>query len=601
MRLFQKLQTKIFLYFILVVLIPLISIGTFSYFTSTDLLEKQVVDHQTQTIGLIENNIKLMLDDVQDISSYIMNNETFQNLLNQPRPDSYNQAQQTMFAYLSNLKLAKKYISFIIVYGENGFLFRDFNQFYREVIPYEQLKDTPTYISTAAKEGEANWMFSSDPLFPYLQQYNETMIGRRITNIYDADQKLGMLFMGISRDAMLDSIKDIRISSSTHLLLIDDNYNLVASNQSSRDVEYYREGDLAFKKSLLELEGTSLFQVNGIDYYASTAKVEPYDWNVVSLTPVKEIRVQHQVLLRFTLIASVSLLLVVGLISMFLSRSITSPIQKLLRSMNNFKRGDFNQKVPVESRDEVGLLTQKYNGMVADLNELIQKVYISQTNQRMIELKTLQAQIEPHFLYNTLDYIFLNSKINGDNDTAEVVRSLSELFRISLNRGNDYYKLENEINQIKAYVRIQHARFPDRFRVEYDIDPAVEPYLTTKLLLQPIVENAIIHAFDHRVGTEGVLRITGAKTEEHIVFTVGDNGRGMTAEQIAGLLVVSPQGSGGGYGIKNVNERLTMLFGEEYRLRIASKPGEGTEVTVYLPIIENEEEWVRLYESHGHR
>lgn len=600
MRLFHKLQTRIFLYFIIVVLIPLLSLGIFSYINSTKLLEKQVLIQQNQNIGLIESNIKLMLDDVKDISFYIMNNETFQNLLNHPKPDEYNLAQQTMVSYLSNLKVAKSYISFIIVYGENGFLYRDFNDFYREVIPYQQLMESPTYIVTAAKAGEANWMFSSDPLFPYLQQYNEIMIGRRITNIYDADQKLGMLFMGVRREALLDSIKGLGISESTQLLLIDDNYNLVASNQKSRDIEYYRQGDLALKKTLTRPGSSPVVHVNGKDYYVTTAQVEPYQWSVVSLTPLKELRSQNQVLLRFTLIASVSLLLIVGLLSMFLSRNVTSPIKKLLRSMSDFKRGDFNQKVPVESKDEIGLLTQKYNQMVVELNELIQKVYISQTNQKMIELKTLQAQIEPHFLYNTLDYIFLSSKINGDNDTAEVVRSLSQLFRISLNRGNDYYKLENEINQIRAYVHIQHARFPKRFRVEYDVDAKVEPYLTSKLLLQPIVENAIIHSFDAKAEGEGILRITGHLATEGIVFTVEDNGKGMTEQQVAALLEVSPKSSGG-YGIKNVNERLTMLFGEEYRLRIASTLGKGTVVTIYLPIIHNEEEWVRLYESHSHR
>jgi two-component system sensor histidine kinase YesM len=599
-RLFQKLQTKIFLYFILVVLIPLVSLGIFSYLNSTKLLEKQVLHQQSQTIGLIENNIQLMLDDVQDISSYIMNNETFQNLLNQPKPDEYSRSQQTMLAYLSNLKTAKSYISFIIVYGENGFVYRDFKDFYREVVPYQQLIETPIYIATAAKEGEANWMFSSDPLFPYLQQYNEVMVGRRVTNIYDADQKLGMLFMGIRREALLDSIQDIEISATTHLLLVDDNYNLVASNQKSRDIEYYRDGDLDFKKRLLNPGQAPVIRVNGLDYYVSTAQVEPYEWKVVSLTPLKEIRQQHQVLLKFTLIASISLLLIVALLSIFLSRNVTSPIRRLLRSMNDFKRGDFNQKVAVESRDEVGLLTQKYNQMVAELNELIQKVYISQTNQKMIELKTLQAQIEPHFLYNTLDYIFLNSKINGDDDTAEVVRSLSQLFRISLNRGSDYYSLENEINQIKAYVNIQQARFPHRFKTEYAIDPAVEPYLTSKLLLQPIVENAIIHSFDYKEKGQGLLRIAGFLSEKCITFTVEDNGKGMTEQQVATLLEVSAQGSGG-YGIKNVNERLTMLFGEDYRLHIASTIGTGTTVTIRLPIIHNEEEWVSLYENHSHR
>jgi len=238
----------------------------------------------------------------------------------------------------------------------------------------------------------------------------------------------------------------------------------------------------------------------------------------------------------------------------------------------------------------------------------------------MIELKTLQTQIEPHFLYNTLDYIFLNSKMNGDEKTAKVTQSLTELFRLSLNKGKDYYTIRQEIGQVKAYIHIQHARFPNRFVPRYEIDPDILPFYTMKLLLQPLAENAILHAFNTKRERPGTLTITGRKLDgDRVEFIVEDDGCGMEAELANSLLSGdggglgefggsrgggdsgSPTGksSGSGYGIRNVNERLTMLFGAEYALRIESEPGRGTKIRLAIPLISDDNEWRLLYENHG--
>jgi two-component system sensor histidine kinase YesM len=595
---FKRLQSKIFFSFILLVLIPLLCLGTFAYLITTRFLEEQHIHDQTQTTALVGEKFKSLLEDAEDITSYIANNETIQTLLTQSDQTYINAAQKSMFEYLSNLKKAKSYISFLVIYGENGFIFGDFRDYYRQIVSYEDLKQSPTYNVIAAKDGEAQWASSSSPLFILGHSYNEHMIGRRIVSIYDPDKKLGMLFLGINEPSLAESIRDIQIGRTTNIFLFDDNYNLSASKQQEKDVEKLIEQDLPLKKQILQSNQTQVMRLGRKDYYVSSSSIQPYNWTVVSMTPLLEVRKSHEIVLRFTLILSLALLLVVGLISAFLSRSITSPIKKLLRSMHNFKRGDFNQKLPVRSKDEIGMLTHKYNDMVAELNELIRKVYISQTHQKIIELKTLQAQIEPHFLYNTLDFIFLNAKVNGDDQTAEVVRSLSELFRISLNQGKDYYTLEDEFRQIRSYIRIQHARFPQRFQPIFDIEPGVESFYTMKLLLQPIVENAIIHAFD-RNDERNTLRISGAEQDGKIKLTVEDNGRGMPEEEVRRLLTTSQDD--GGYGIRNVNERLKMLFGDEYGLQIESGVGLGTKVTVFLPMIESEHQWRLLYESHGDR
>jgi two-component system sensor histidine kinase YesM len=596
---FRSLHNKIFVSFFIMILIPVVSLGSLSYLMATNFLQSQTENNQTQIARLIGKNIEMMLSDAQEITSFISNNETIQSLLSQPVPNQTSFGNSNLYNFLANLKRAKTYITFIILYGENGYIYRDFNNYFRQVISYGEIKNSTTYMATAAKDGQPHWEFYTSPLFTYPHTYNEMLLGRRIVNIYEPDQKLGMLFLGFNREAIDDLVKEVNIGKATSILLFDDNYNLVSLNNENKPLRHELSENLEFKKSLLQLKNTVTFPIMGSNYLTTTTTIDPFGWTVVILTPIEEITKQHTLFLNITIALSLSLLVVITIISALLSRSITLPVKSLLRSMHNFKRGDFNQQVTVESRDEIGMLGLRYNEMVTELNDLIHKVYVSQTNQKIIELRTLQSQIEPHFLYNTLDFIFLNSKINGDNQTAEVVYSLSQLFRLSLNKGEDYYSVGSELKQIKAYILIQHARFPDRFRPEYDIDPAIEPYFTLKLLLQPIVENAILHAFNHPMpGRSGKLRISGVLEQDHIRFLIEDNGCGIQAEQVEQLLDI-PKQSRGGYGIRNVNERLQMLFGSDYALIIDSRLGQGTTVSLRIPRIQTEQQWRVLYENHG--
>ncbi len=605
---FKRLQSKILFSFLLLVLIPLLGLGASSYLISTSLVKQQTEQNQEQTIRLVADIIRQTLDDAEDISSFIMSNDSIQMLLGDTglSPNTATQSesasdlrQKMTMEYLSNLKQAKKYLSFLIIYGENDFLYRDFATYYRQVVPYKDFQNDPLYIATASRDGEALLSSSSSPLFIHPRSYDEVIVGRRIVNNYDPEDKLGMLFLGINRQFLTSIIQDVKISQTTNLLLFDDNYKLIASKLEDKRMNNLWESNIRETKRLLDQRDSSIFSIHDESYLSAATIVDGYGWHIVSLAPLQDIQKQYSIVLKITLLLTGSLLLIAVLISFLLSRSITLPIKDLLRSMSHFRHGMTKQKVHVNSRDEIWLLTHRYNEMITELNDMIQKVYITQTNQKIMELKTLQAQIEPHFLYNTMDYIFFNSKMNGDEETAQVVRSLSDLFRLSLNKGNNYYTLAEEFLQVKAYIRIQHARFPNRFKPEVEIDAAIESCYTLKLLLQPIVENAILHAFDGSPAEPGVLRITAKMADGQIVLAVEDNGCGMSTEQVAELLQVAYR-SKGGYGIRNVNERLHMLLGPEYGLRIHSELGKGTSVIIVLPVIRSEEEWRLRYESNGH-
>lgn len=599
MLIFRRLQTKILVYFLCLVLIPLLGLGTYAYETTTRSLENQTERHQAQTIQLISDNLKAILDDANDITSYIISNETVQDMLGQQHSDFYYQS--PIFDYINKLKEAKKYISFVLIFGENGLIYRDFAENYRDTKPFSEIKGTYLYKTASARQGGAILNNSSSPIFRSDLENNEPMVSRTILSAFNRELNLGALFMGIRQETLQNMINDIYVAENTNLVLLDDSFGMIASRADDPKFRSFLEYESDLSK-LLSINGTTSLQtINAGEYLVASSRIEPYGWTAISLTPLSSIRKQYGELLRTTVILSALLLLVVGLISLFLSRSITQPIQTLLRSMSNFKRGDFNQHVKVTTHDEIGLLSQKYNHMVVELNDLIQKVYVAQTNQKIVELRTLQAQIEPHFLYNTLDFIFLNSKMNGDHLSADVVHSLSRLFRISLNRGKDFYTIKEELEQIKAYIFIQHARFPDRFTPAYRIDPGIESFMTMKLILQPIVENSIIHAFEAIADTPYLLELSAYKADRDIEFVIRDNGAGMTPEQVQSLLQpISPNGKQG-YGIHNVLERLEMLFGPSYTLRVESRQGYGTTVTFRIPQISDEKEWAQLYESNGYR
>lgn len=250
MLIFRQLQTKLFVSFVLLVLIPLLTLGFFSFRTATSSLEKETKQNQAQTVRLIGNNIKLMLDDAGEMTSYIMNNVSLQSLLSQDGNGPVSVEQAAALAYLDNIKSAKKYVSFLVIYGKNGFLYRDFSEFFRQVIPYSDFIEMPLYTAVAARDGEAFWTYSSTPLFTYGHSYNEIMVGRRIVDLYDRDNKLGLLFMGVNRDSIGNIIQDIEIVRSSNIFIFDDNYNLVSSKTRDNELRKTLTNDIGLKQRL---------------------------------------------------------------------------------------------------------------------------------------------------------------------------------------------------------------------------------------------------------------------------------------------------------------------------------------------------------------
>ena len=261
------------------------------------------------------------------------------------------------------------------------------------------------------------------------------------------------------------------------------------------------------------------------------------------------------------------------------SRIFTRKIEELTRNMDKVNHGSREVTVSSDSEDEVGILINSFRRMMDEINRLIDEVYVNKIALKEYELKALQAQINPHFLYNTLSMMNWMAIRSNQMDISQVTLALSTFYRTALSKGEDMVTVENCIRNMEAYLEIQLTMHDNNFTVEWETDPEIKNEKMPKLLLQPVVENAIEHGIDEKEEGDKKISLSFKGVGDDVVITVRDNGMGMEQEKAETLVTYQAKG----YGLKNVNDRIRLLYGEEYGIRIFSAPGEGTNVVMRFP------------------
>lgn len=297
------------------------------------------------------------------------------------------------------------------------------------------------------------------------------------------------------------------------------------------------------------------------------------------------------------IVVSLSFLVVIVGVSLILSRkitkSVTVPIQKLCNETERVARGDFTSGPKIESGDELSILTGSFDHMKAEIGQLIQGIRLEQGQRRVMELQLLQEQINPHFLYNTLDTIVWMAEGGQNQDVVEMVTALSEFFRTTLSGGKDFITMKEEMHHIESYLQIQKIRYQDILDYEVSLEKGMEEYAILKLTLQPLVENALYHGIKNKRG-KGHIQVRGYTEEDMAIFEVRDNGAGMSPEELKELKekiggkdkkgIQSSSRSRGGFGLFNVAERLRLNYGSRCSLEFESRQGKGTSVVLRLPL-----------------
>lgn len=308
------------------------------------------------------------------------------------------------------------------------------------------------------------------------------------------------------------------------------------------------------------------------------------DWYMVSVIPVSEISyesrtVRNQMLVLMLVIATFAYIMVY-----FISNSMTKRTSRLVNTMKEVRNGMVKKISSNHGTDEIGEVTESYNFMVDRISALMAEQYRLGQNLKNAELKALQAQINPHFLYNTLDTINQLATLDMVGEINAVVHALSRFYRLSLSKGDDVISIQDEVNLVSYYVSIQNMRFNNRIEYVVEIDEKILEFDIPKITLQPLVENAILHGLLGSKDKGGRITIKGRFEKDVILLTVEDNGVGISDESIISLLCGTINSkTGSGYGIRNINERIKLYYGEGYGAKIQSKLGEGTSVEIRIP------------------
>ncbi len=385
--------------------------------------------------------------------------------------------------------------------------------------------------------------------------------------------------LDLSFSSLSSYIQSVSIGQRGYCFLMDRNGNMVYHPQQQLLYSGLKNEDTAH---LAQLPDGA--HANDTVIYSLTS-IEGSDWRVVGVSYVDELVGRNvNEMIRMTILGAAIVLVISILTSWLLSRLLGRPLRALASAMENFEEdADHFDYHPVGGTREVQELSCSFGHMVMRIQQLMTTVREEEVILRKTELKALQAQINPHFLYNTLDSIAWMCEQGRNADAVKMVHALARLFRISISKGHELIPIAKEIEHAESYLQIQKYRYRNRFTYQFHVDPACLDYLCNKITLQPIIENAINHGLDLLVD-EGSIDVYVRQDGDDIVFRVMDDGVGMSQEQIVAIMEHDPQ-ERSGIGIRNVNDRLQIYFGKEYGLTITSKPDMGTCVEIRMPKI----------------
>ena len=464
-----------------------------------------------------------------------------------------------------------------------------------EAVPAARLK---TDLDVTKEEWFGNTLERTDNLHfttPHVQyifdgseqQYRWVITLTRAVEItHGTSTEQGVLLIDIRYNSLQQILEDISLGNQGYLYMISSDgeliyhpkMQLIETGQMQENITAaaeYRDG--SYKE-----------EYRGENRNVSVKSVGYTGWKLLSVTPEKGLSLSNLKMRLFVVFVAAAFLFVLVLINALISSRITNPIKELEKSVNAIEAGELDTEVYTGGSYELQHLGRSIGDMAKRIKKLMQDIVAEHESKRKSEFDTLQSQINPHFLYNTLDIIVWMIENEQKQEAVKVVTALARFFRISLSKGKSIITVHDELEHVRNYLTIQQMRFKNKFVYEIRAEEDTMGLACLKLMLQPLVENAIYHGMEFMDG-DGLIEIQVKKEGKDLWIEVRDNGFGMTKEQVENLLSEKPHVSsrrGSGIGVKNVNERIRLYFGEDYGLIIESEPDEGCLIRCHLPVKE---------------
>ncbi|WP_039833672.1 sensor histidine kinase [Paenibacillus sonchi] len=443
-------------------------------------------------------------------------------------------------------------------------------------------------VREAGSYGNSHWFgmekrnyLTSDPDSPVLT------LGKMVINI-DTGEPLGTLFLIVREEQLSAFLQSSDPAASKAYYFVDEHRRVVAAADKSSLLQPLEPSMAARIGDRERADRAASFSYKDDGNLVTVSRFGPMDWELINVVSLKLLTADVQQNVRLTALVGALCLIFSLFGASFLSRMVASPLERLTRAMRQVVSGDLRPVVAARTEDEIGTIAEAFNFMVGRVRELLNKVTEEQKRKREYELALISAQIKPHFLYNTLDTIYVLNELDRNEEARDTTKALADFYRMVLNKGRELIILEKEARITDDYLAIMQIRYPDVFRYEIDIPAELSGTPIPKLSLQPLVENAIYHGLKKK-GSKGFIRIQACSTGGKVLVQVTDNGIGMDEERIEAIMSgYSPEEETRSIGTYSVQQRLNLYFGEPYGLTVRSVVDEGTVVELSLPMLGTE-------------
>lgn len=565
----RSIQSVITLSFTAVTILAMGFVGFTLYNKFSETAEKNASTSTQQIVNQVNINLEYYLKSMIEISNLIAYNLS-SNYLNQG---------DRIKNLLEVTVSARNDIVTLGIFSDTGELvastpasvvkesinIKELSWFKNAVTHPDKLIFSPPHVQNAFK-GRKRWVVSLS------RETNANISGKQFNAV---------ILVDMSFKVIDELCRSVSLGKRGYIYVVDDHGNIVYHPQ--QQLIYAGLKDENIEEVLERSEGSYIENFNGEKRLITLKNVKYADWRIVGVSYIDDIMTSTKEISSFAVFVLIFGTAFAVAASTLISAKISHPIKKLEKLMRRVEKGEFDINVEVKGEDEVKQLSRTFNIMILRIKELMNQIIKEQEEKRKSELKALQAQINPHFLYNTLDSIVWMAENGKNQGVITMVTALAKLFRTSISKGEEVITVRDEIEHARNYLIIQQIRFKDKFEFEIEVQPEVLECKSLKLILQPLIENSIYHGFEHMVD-KGKIRITASRVDGKLLYEVVDNGLGMPDEVLKKVLkneTVSESGSG--VGLKNIHERIKLFYGEEYGLEIESELEEGTTVKIWLP------------------
>ena len=571
-----SIQSSIFMYFTVtaIIAIALISLIMFQRFTNS--LNATIIEENSGIIGQLGESIDSYLRNSMKISDSI-----YYNVIKNTDISGDDIKKGMNLIYVNNDNM----IDDIALISGKGELI--------ESMPALRLKDNSNVLESnffKKSMAESEYIHFSMPHIRDLFDQNESSyswvmsLSRAVEVTDEGRATQAVLLINLNYMFFEEMFSNVNLGNGGYIYLTNDEGDII---WHPRQNEIYSGRFKENNKYVSTLkDGITVENIGGKQLTLNVRTIGYIGWKLVGVTPSAALNIDGIKFRFFVLFVADLFLFLLAMINAFISNKISNPIKLLDGRVREIESGNLNVEIVPSGSYEVEHLGNSIKNMLSRIKVLMSDLVDEHNAKRKSEFDTLQSQINPHFLYNTLDIIVWMIENEKPDKAVSIVTALAKFFRISLSKGKNIITVKDEVEHVRNYLMIQNMRFKNRFEYSIDVEDDILSYSSLKLMLQPLVENAIYHGMEFMDG-DGKIEVRVFKENDSLYFTISDNGLGMSEDVVATLLSkdIIPSKKGSGIGVKNVNERIKLYFGNEYGLKVESEPDEGTKITIHLPAI----------------